>query len=236
MAMKRARRGAVQGRGGRRRGSLRPGSVHNEMARHTQTDPTNHLTMKITLLLTLASESSPSLPLQPLTHAALLSATSAKPTPRAPPKAADECAKCTIKTPYPAVDSYLNGNCRWAAATNKADPTFLPTLATAQHPPLLWIGCADSRVPETVITKKRPGDIFVHVSWRGRVVWIPQSATVDCLGLISRTRLLDRYTRTRCARAHAHRSVTLPTSSIPKTTRPTQCSTTACCTSGSATS
>ncbi|WOO76434.1 Carbonic anhydrase 2 [Vanrija pseudolonga] len=99
--------------------------------------------MKLTLLVTLAT---------------LLSA-SARPTSRA---TADDCAVCTIKTPYPAVDSYLNGNCRWAAATNKRDPTFLPTLATAQHPPLLWIGCADSRVPETVITKKRPGDIFVH--------------------------------------------------------------------------
>ncbi|KAL1413789.1 hypothetical protein Q8F55_001572 [Vanrija albida] len=101
--------------------------------------------MKLTLLVTLAT---------------LLSA-AARPTARGG-AAPDDCAKCTIKTPYPTLDSYLNGNCKWAAATNKKDPQFLPTLATAQHPPLLWIGCADSRVPETVITKKRPGDIFVH--------------------------------------------------------------------------
>ncbi|KAJ3573926.1 hypothetical protein NP233_g2101 [Leucocoprinus birnbaumii] len=61
-----------------------------------------------------------------------------------------------------AVEKLLRGNTAWARATNEADPNFLPGLAEKQQPQVLWIGCADSRVPETTITGSRPGDIFVH--------------------------------------------------------------------------
>ncbi|MCJ1397853.1 hypothetical protein MMC11_001049 [Xylographa trunciseda] len=56
----------------------------------------------------------------------------------------------------------LAQNRAWASHTATSKPTFFPTLSTGQHPPILWLGCSDSRVPETTITGLQPGDIFVH--------------------------------------------------------------------------
>ncbi|TXT07208.1 hypothetical protein VHUM_03378 [Vanrija humicola] len=65
---------------------------------------------------------------------------------------------------HPELAPYLSGNAQWAHQTAAADPTFLPQLATGQAPTVLWIGCADSRVPESVIMQRKPGDVFVHVT------------------------------------------------------------------------
>ncbi|ATP58848.1 carbonic anhydrase [Pedobacter ginsengisoli] len=59
-------------------------------------------------------------------------------------------------------DSLLKGNKEWVAATLKEDPQFFDRLSAGQAPPVLWIGCSDSRVPANQITNTLPGDIFVH--------------------------------------------------------------------------
>lgn len=56
----------------------------------------------------------------------------------------------------------LNGNIAWRGSLPRTDPDLLRQNAAGQQPGILWIGCSDSRVPETTITGSRPGDIFVH--------------------------------------------------------------------------
>ena len=56
----------------------------------------------------------------------------------------------------------LENNKRWVAKQLEIDPEFFENLAKGQKPPLLWIGCADSRVPANEIIGAQPGEVFVH--------------------------------------------------------------------------
>ena len=56
----------------------------------------------------------------------------------------------------------LKGNEKFVADALKTDPQYFDKLAQGQNPPVLWIGCADSRVPANQITNTKPGEIFVH--------------------------------------------------------------------------
>lgn len=57
--------------------------------------------------------------------------------------------------------SLLDNNKKWVAEKLEQDPEFFDKLAKGQKPPLLWIGCADSRVPANEITGTNPGEVFV---------------------------------------------------------------------------
>lgn len=56
----------------------------------------------------------------------------------------------------------LANNKKWVNEITEKDPDFFINLSKGQAPPVLWIGCADSRVPANVITGTQPGEIFVH--------------------------------------------------------------------------
>ncbi|KKY16996.1 putative carbonic anhydrase [Phaeomoniella chlamydospora] len=56
----------------------------------------------------------------------------------------------------------FGSNQDWAKNTSQANPELFPKLASGQSPEILWIGCSDSRCPETTILGLKPGDVFVH--------------------------------------------------------------------------
>ncbi|WP_353185012.1 carbonic anhydrase [Parapedobacter lycopersici] len=67
-------------------------------------------------------------------------------------------------------EKILAGNEIWIQEV-KADKTGkLQQLAKGQNPEILWIGCADSRVPANLITNTLPGEVFVHRNIANMVV------------------------------------------------------------------
>lgn len=56
----------------------------------------------------------------------------------------------------------LDNNREWVAKSLEKDPDFFSRLAKGQNPPILWIGCSDSRVPANEIIGAVPGEVFVH--------------------------------------------------------------------------
>lgn len=67
-------------------------------------------------------------------------------------------------------EKLLEGNKAWVKNINKYSPDLFEGMAEGQHPPYLWIGCADSRVPAEEITNSLPGTIFVQRNVANMVV------------------------------------------------------------------
>jgi carbonic anhydrase len=64
----------------------------------------------------------------------------------------------------------LDNNKKWVETSLASDPNYFADLAKGQTPPLLWIGCSDSRVPANEIIGAKPGEVFVHRNIANMVV------------------------------------------------------------------
>lgn len=56
----------------------------------------------------------------------------------------------------------LQQNQAWAERVHAESPHLFDDLVEGQSPDVLWIGCADSRVPANQVVDCEPGDLFVH--------------------------------------------------------------------------
>lgn len=74
----------------------------------------------------------------------------------------------------------LDGNQRFVELSTMHNPNFFKELAEAQTPKVLWIGCADSRVPANQVTGTLPGEIFVHRNIANVVV----HTDMNCLSVL----------------------------------------------------
>ena len=64
----------------------------------------------------------------------------------------------------------LDNNKQWVENKLAISPNYFKNLAEGQNPPLLWIGCSDSRVPANEIIGAEPGEVFVHRNIANMVV------------------------------------------------------------------
>src|ERR1041384_2842016 len=64
----------------------------------------------------------------------------------------------------------LDNNKIWSETKLSKDPEYFKKLAAGQAPPLLWIGCSDSRVPANEVIGAQPGEVFVHRNIANMVV------------------------------------------------------------------
>ena len=67
-------------------------------------------------------------------------------------------------------EQLLENNKKWVESKLALDEEYFIKLSQGQSPPVLWIGCADSRVPANEIIGANPGEVFVHRNIANMVV------------------------------------------------------------------
>ncbi|KDQ13649.1 hypothetical protein BOTBODRAFT_364133 [Botryobasidium botryosum FD-172 SS1] len=97
------------------------------------------------------------------------------------------------------VGALLKSNEAWATSVVAKDPDFFKKSAEGQAPKVLWLGCSDSRVPESVLLAAMPGEILVHRnmgnqfrdedgSSQGIIDYAANHARVDHIFVVGHTR------------------------------------------------
>ena len=60
------------------------------------------------------------------------------------------------------IDQIFKNNKKWIQEKLNVNPDYFKNLSKGQNPPILYVGCADSRVTAEEIMGVNPGDVFVH--------------------------------------------------------------------------
>ena len=80
----------------------------------------------------------------------------------------------------PDLAQLFENNRNWSRRQIDADSEYFKRLSAQQAPKLLWIGCADSRVPANEILGLAPGEVFVHRNLANLVI----HTDLNCLSVI----------------------------------------------------
>ncbi len=74
----------------------------------------------------------------------------------------------------------IENNKRWANGSKNLDLPYFSDLSKGQSPKYLWIGCSDSRVPESQLAGLKAGEVFVHRNIANLVI----HSDINCLSVI----------------------------------------------------